>query len=98
MIGRVLLWVSMIALAVIGVGFSMLNNTPVQINYHYGIQEFSLAWVVGSAICLGLFVGLLVSLTIVLGMKRRISKLNRAHRKSIAKGDHLRTIPLRNVA
>ena len=97
MIGKILLWVSMIALAIIGIGFSMLNSATVPLNYHYGAWEMPLAWVVGLAISIGLFTGLLVSFSIVIKMKREVAKLRRANRKLQSSGDALRTIPIRNA-
>ena len=98
MISKILLWVTLIALAIIGIGFAMLNSGTVPLNYHYGAWELPLAWVVGLAISIGLFTGLLVSFSIVVRMKREVAKLRRTNRKLAAKtSDDVRTIPMKGA-
>ncbi len=95
MIGKVLLWISMIALGIIGIGFAMLNSEAVPLNYHYGAWELPLAWVVGFAISLGLFTGLLVSFSIVIKMKRKLAKLSKDNRKLLSNERDVRSIPMK---
>jgi len=95
MIGKILLWLGMFVLAIMGIGFAMLNSAAVPLNYHYGAWELPLAWVVGFAISLGLFTGLLVSFSIVVKMKRKLAKLSRANRKLLASENDVRSIPMK---
>lgn len=95
MIGKILLWLTMLVLAIIGIGFAMLNSGDVPLSYHYGTWEMPLAWIVGLSISIGLFTGLLVSFSIVVRMKRQVAKLRRENRKISTNTAKVRSIPVK---
>lgn len=95
---RIILWVILAILGVMGLGFAMLNSGSVPVSYHYGTWDLELAWIVGISISIGLFVGLLVSFSYVLRMKRQLMKLRRENRKALTKQEKIRSVPIRASA
>ncbi len=97
LLGKILVWLTMAVLAVLGIGFAMLNTAPVELNYHYGAWEMPLALLVGLAIASGLFVGLVVSFFLVLRLKRQNSSLRRQAARKTEHSGSLRTVPIRSA-
>ncbi len=96
MLSRILVLIGLAALAVMVVGFTMLNKGSIELSYYYGIWELPKALVVAASVCVGIAVGFIVCFFKVLQLKRQIAIMRRteAREKKKAVSSQLRTVSL----
>ena len=97
MVGRILVWIILASLAVLVIGFTMLNKGTMEI--HYGAENpfvWPTAVVVAVSACVGIALGFIVCFFKVLQLKRQIAIMRRveAREKKKTISSQLRTIPL----
>lgn len=66
-----------VLLVVAALSFTVLNAAPVPLNYYLGILEVPLALVVVLPLAVGALCGVLVSLGVIVRLKRRVVRLER---------------------
>jgi len=93
---RLLGIITVVLAVVIGLSFAALNADTVEVKYYLGATQAPLALVIVVSLSLGALLGVLASVGIVVGQKRRIGKLRRTvsmHEKEIR---NLRELPIRD--
>lgn len=85
-----------IIIAIIGIAFSVLNADPVTLNYYTGSAETPLSLALVCALGLGALLGVIASTTVILRMKREISKLRRERKSTEKEIMNLRNIPIKD--
>lgn len=96
MVSRILVLIILTALAVMVIGFTMLNKGSIELSYYYGTWELPKALVVAASVCVGITVGFVVCFFKVLQLKRQIAIMRRteAREKKKVASSQLRTVPL----
>jgi lipopolysaccharide assembly protein A len=94
---RLLGFVLLFALVLLGLSFAVLNAGAVEIHYYLGALEVPLSLALVSMLALGVVLGLVVGLGVVLAQKRRIHQLEKKVATTATEIDNLRAIPIKDV-
>lgn len=89
-------FVIIVAVLVLGVAFTVLNEGNVTLNYHWGTISLPLPAVVLASIFLGAVLGWFVSLGKLFKAKKENFGLKRQAKATSEELRHLRTIPLKD--
>lgn len=93
---RVLYLVLALILVIIGIVFAVLNAETVQLNYYLGSLELPLSLVLVLAMITGAILGILASLSFIIGNRRSVSKLKRSVEVAEKEIANLRNIPIKD--
>jgi lipopolysaccharide assembly protein A len=96
---KFLLYVIVIlALAVIGVSFSVLNNDPLTIQYYFGVNfSFPVFLVLLITFVIGIIAGFLSSLQMLVRMQRQLVQARKEVRQIEQEVVNLRALPIKDV-
>ena len=94
---RLLGFVLVFALVVLGLSFAVLNAQQVQLNYYLGTIEIPLSMALVSALAGGALLGILVSVGMLMGQKRRILQLEKKVQIAEKEVSNLRAIPIKDA-
>ncbi|MFC1748748.1 lipopolysaccharide assembly protein LapA domain-containing protein [Pseudomonadota bacterium] len=89
---KIIGFILLLALLAVGISFSSLNATPVQLNYYFGSGEVHLALALIIALAIGAAFGLLGNISAILKQKRQILKLRKSVKSAESELTHLRTV------
>lgn len=81
---------------IFGVVFAVLNATDVQLNYYLGSIELPLSLVLVLAMIVGALLGILASLSFIIGSRRSATKLKRSVEIAEKEIVNLRNIPIKD--
>lgn len=81
---------------ILGVAFSVLNADYVTLNYYLGFIELPLSLVLVLAMIVGATLGVVASLSFIIGARRKASKLKRSVEVAEKEILNLRNIPIKN--
>jgi len=91
---RIVIFVLLLLVTLLGLSFALMNAESVQLNYYFGTLQAPLSLVVVLAIILGAGLGVLASLSIVVGQKRELAKLRKSAKEEVS---NLRSLPLKDT-
>lgn len=92
-----LLYISLtLVVIIIGVAFSVLNAENIQLNYYLGSVELPLSLVLVVAMIIGAILGILASLSLIIGSRRSTNKLKRSVEVAEKEIVNLRNIPIKD--
>lgn len=91
--GRLLGFLFLVVLVVLGLSFAVLNAQSVSLNYYFGYRDIPLSMVVVLSIAVGAVIGVLVSAGLILRMKAQTRQLRRKLRNAEKDSDQLRVLP-----
>ncbi len=93
---RVIAFVGLLAVAVLGIVFAVLNARPVAFNYYFGTLEAPLSLLLVLALAAGAGLGLLAALGMVVRARHEASRLR--HKVALAEKEvaNLRAIPIKD--
>lgn len=91
--GRLLGFLVVLALIVLGLSFAVLNSEPVALNYYFGYQDIPLSMIVVLSLAAGAVIGVLVSAGLILRLKAQAAGLRRKLRRAEKDSDQLRILP-----
>ncbi len=94
---RLLGIIIIIALVMLGLSFAVLNAEEVQLNYYLGTVAIPLSMALVSTLALGVLLGVLVSISLVVGLKRRNVQLQRKVDMAEREVSNLRAIPIKDA-
>lgn len=94
---RLLSFVLVLILAVLGLAFAVINAKPVELNYFLATREVPLAMTLVLTLVFGAVIGLLFSLGMVLRLKRETLRLRRQVRLAEQEITNLRNIPIKDA-
>ncbi len=92
---RIIKFVVLLIVFVIGLVFALLNDQAVQINYYFGSTEVPLSLVAVLSLVLGALVGMVVSLAILVKAKRQVSSLRKSVNVAERELANLRAMPIK---
>ncbi len=93
---RILSFLIISLVVVIGVGFAAINAELVQFNYYLGSIQIPLSLLIVLAIAIGASLGILVSLSFSLSQRRELARLRKKINLTEREVKNLREIPIRN--
>lgn len=92
-----LIYISLtLVVIIIGVAFSVLNAENIQLNYYLGSVELPLSLVLVVAMIIGAILGILASLSLIIGSRRSTNKLKRSVEVAEKEIVNLRNIPIKD--
>ena len=91
--GRLLGFLFLVVLVVLGLSFAVLNAQSVSLNYYFGYRDIPLSMVVVLSLAVGAVIGVLVSAGLILRMKAQTRQLRRKLRNAEKDSDQLRVLP-----
>lgn len=94
---RLLGFLLLFTLVVLGLSFAVLNAQTVQLNYYLGTIEVPVSLALVSALAGGAVLGVLVSLGMLIGQKRRLAQLEKKVQIAEKEVSNLRAIPLKDT-
>lgn len=94
---RLLSFVLVLILAILGLAFAVINAKPVELNYFLATREVPLAMTLVLTLVFGAVIGLLFSLGMVLRLKRETLRLRRQVRLAEQEITNLRNIPIKDA-
>ena len=93
---RIISYVFLLIIIILGVTFATLNSQVVTINYYLGHNNMPLSLLLVSVFAAGCILGLLVSAWIVLKTKMQNRKLRKRLQLADKEVENLRAIPLKD--
>jgi len=91
--GRLIGFLFVLVLVVIGLSFAVLNSQPVSLNYYFGYRDIPLSMIVVLSLAAGAVIGVLVSAGLILKLKAQTGQLRRKLRNAEKDSDQLRILP-----
>lgn len=92
-----LLYISLtLVVIIIGVAFSVLNAENIQLNYYLGSVELPLSLVLVVSMIIGAILGIVASLSLIIGSRRNTNKLKRSIEVAEKEIVNLRNIPIKD--
>ncbi len=91
--GRLVGFLFVVVLVVIGLSFAVLNSQPVSLNYYFGYRDIPLSMIVVLSLAAGAVIGVLVSAGLILRLKAQAGRLRRKLRNAEKDSDQLRVLP-----
>lgn len=93
---RLLLLILFFILFALGISFAVHNAEPVQLNYYFGATVAPLSLIVVIALAAGALLGVITSVVLVFGQRRKVARLQRKLAMCEQELRNLRHIPLRD--
>jgi len=93
--GRLIGFLFLVALVVIGLSFAVLNSQPVSLNYYFGYRDIPLSMIVVLSLAAGAIIGVLVSLGMILKLRAQLAQVRRKLRHAAKDADQLRVLPVK---
>ena len=90
---RLLGFLLLIVLVVLGLSFAVLNAEPVPLNYYFGYREIPLSMIVVLSLAAGAVIGALVSLGMILRLKQQAARLRRKLRSAEKEAEKMSLLP-----
>lgn len=94
---RLLSFLFLLLLVLIGLAFAVVNAKPVELNYFLGVREVPLAMTLVLTLAFGALLGIFFSLGMVIRLKRETLQLRRQVQLSEQEVANLRNIPIKDA-
>jgi lipopolysaccharide assembly protein A len=94
---RLVSFVLLLILVILGLAFAAINAKPVELNYFLATREVPLAMTLVLTLVFGALIGLLFSLGMVIRFKRETLRLRRQIRIVEQEVTNLRNIPIKDA-
>jgi len=86
----------LVLVALLGLSFALLNNTPVDVDYYFGVVAAPLSLALLLALILGAVLGVVAAFGVLMGKQRELRRLRRRVRESDKELSELRRLPLKD--
>jgi putative membrane protein len=93
---RLLGYLVLVILIVLGLSFAVLNAEPVSLNYYFGARQAPLSLVVVLSLAAGALIGLLMSMGTILRLKQQKAHLRRQLQRAEKAADQLSVLPAKH--
>jgi len=93
---RLVGFVFLVVLVVLGLSFAVLNSQPVSLNYYFGYRDIPLSMIVVLSLAGGAMIAVLVSASLILRLKTRVARLRRQLRNAEKEYDQLHVLPAKD--
>ena len=94
---RLIGYLLLVLLVLVGLSFAVLNAQAVSLNYYLGTLEVPLSMALVSSLALGAVLGVLVSLVLLISLKRQVRRLRRKVETAEQEVANLRAIPIKDA-
>lgn len=94
---RIVSLIFLFIVALLAVGFGLLNAEPVKVNYYFGAYNLPLALVLLFSLVLGLFIGIFFGLGMWLRQKALNYQLKKKIKIATQEIENLRVIPVKDL-
>lgn len=94
---RLVSFVVLLVLVLLGLAFAVINAKPVELNYFLATREVPLALTLVLTLAFGALIGLLFSLGMVIRLKREALRLRRQIQLAEQEVMNLRSIPIKDA-
>ena len=91
--GRLIGFLFLVALVVIGLSFAVLNSQPVSLNYYLGYRDIPLSMIVVLSLAAGAVIGVLVSVGMIVKLRAQLAQVRRKLRQVAKDADQLQVLP-----
>jgi uncharacterized membrane protein YciS (DUF1049 family) len=92
---RIISYLCLLLIVILGISFASLNSTLVTINYYFGVHLLPLSLLLAIVFALGCLLGILVSIWLLVKAKLRYYRLQQRYHVLEKEVENLRAIPLR---
>ena len=92
---RLIGFIFLIILIVLGLSFAVLNADTVPLNYYFGFREIPLSMVVVLSLATGAVIGVLVSMGMILRLKQQAASLRKKLQRAEKDAEQLQILPAR---
>ena len=92
---RLIGFLVVLSLAVLGLSFAVLNAEPVPLNYYFGYREIPLSMIVVLSLAAGAIIGSLVSMGVILRLRQQAARLRKQLKAAEKAADQVRIVPVR---
>lgn len=93
---RILSYIFLLLIILLGITFATLNSTPVSINYYIGHRTLPLSLLLVFVFAIGCVLGMLVTGILLIKAKMQNHRLRKKLKISEKEVENLRAIPLQN--
>lgn len=93
--GRLIGFLFLVVLVVVGLSFAVLNSQPVSLHYYFGERDVPLSMIVVLSLAAGALIGALVSAGLILRLRARIAQLRRKLRSAEKDAEQLSLLPVK---
>lgn len=93
---RILLWLLIIIVVLLGVSFSVLNAQPVTLDYYFAKGDIPLSIVVVASLSMGVLLGMASSLLVLYKVRRELARTRKKLQLKEKEINNLRAIPLQD--
>jgi lipopolysaccharide assembly protein A len=93
---RILSYILLIIIILLGITFALINHNPVTVNYYLGEVSLPLSFVLVFAFVSGCLLGLIVGLSILIKLKLKNYRLQQQLKVTEKEVENLRAIPLQD--
>lgn len=90
---RLLGFLLLLVLVLLGLSFAVLNAQPVALNYYFGYRQIPLSMIVVLSLVAGAAIGALVSVGAIVKLKHRAKRLQKQLSSARKEADQLRVLP-----
>ncbi len=92
--GRLIGFLFVVILVVIGLSFAVLNSQTVSLNYYFGQHDIPLSMIVVLALAAGALAAVVVSAGMILRQKAQIAQLRRRLRHAERAAEQMQVLPV----
>jgi putative membrane protein len=89
-------YIAFLIIIVVGIGFAILNSTPVAIHYYIGIKQLPLSFLLVVSFGIGLIVGFLALLITTIRLRTNLGRTKKKLFIAKQEIDNLRTMPVKD--
>ena len=93
---KIVLFILIFVLLVIGISFAVLNADDVHLNYYFGEVDAPLSLIIVLSLACGAALGILASLTMIIRLKHELGKKNKSVKLAEKEVENLRSLPLKD--
>lgn len=94
---RIVIYAILLVVALVGLSFALINAETVTLNYYFDSLQAPLSLVMVIALAIGAVMGVMASLSVVIGLKRELAKTRKAVRVSEQEIANLRSLPMKDT-
>jgi len=93
---RILTFTILLIVALIGLGFALINADMVSLNFYFNSIQAPLSLVMVVVLAIGAIMGIIASLWVIIGLKRDMAKLRKNMKVAEEEIANLRSLPMKD--
>lgn len=93
---RILTFTILLLVALVGLGFALINAEMVSLNFYFDSIQAPLSLVMVVSLAVGAVMGVIASLWVIIGLKRDLAKMRKTIKVADEEIANLRSLPMRD--